>query len=670
MEFLYPQFLYGLAALSIPIIVHLFNFRKAKKIYFSNNLFLKNVKRISSSKLKLKHYLILTARLLFIFFLVITFAQPFFPAKEKGLNNENVLIYLDNSLSMSNEIASDLSAFEAGLNYVDQITDLYPSNTRYALLTNDFAPFSNTLKSKDEAKELITELTLTGITRKLGDINNRLISGYQLSSGGSDIYVISDFQKSTVGDLGTVKLDSGYQFFFVPLQYRETSNVFVDSLFLKNPFLMVNENNELNVVLANHGNADVDEMIVKLFVNDVQSANATVSLKANSTEQIAFPLNFRLEKINECRIAFEEFPVTFDNDFYFTLNLMDRINILEIKNNELNSPIEKVYANKSLFNLLSYSITNLDYSLINTVDLIVLNGLEKINESLLSVLDEFIRGGGELLIVPAENPDLDSYNFLVRNELITLSENRSKLALATPDLNNPFYENIFEESNRQFDMPEARNVLEWNDRVNTLLTYPGGKPFLSGFNHEGGGNIYLLGAPVNENYTNFFKHAIFLPVMYRMAILSKDADNKLYFTLNENVINLKLDSLRKSEIYKLRNENGEVVPSQQQTGNELYLELPKFVLQTGFYDLTVEDDNFTKLAFNQDKNESRLEQYNNEELGSIFSGVTNAAIFNFDDVDSFSKEMKAKHVGQPFWKITLLLALFFLLIEILLIRFL
>ena len=79
MNFLYPQFLFGFLALSIPVIVHLFNFRKTKKIQFSSNLFLQNIKEVSTAKRKLKHYLILASRLLFISFLVLAFAQPFLP---------------------------------------------------------------------------------------------------------------------------------------------------------------------------------------------------------------------------------------------------------------------------------------------------------------------------------------------------------------------------------------------------------------------------------------------------------------------------------------------------------------------------------------------------------------------------------------------------------------
>ena len=59
MNFLFPTFLIGLTAIAIPIIIHLFNFRKYKKVYFTNVQFLKELKQESDSKSKLKEWLIL-----------------------------------------------------------------------------------------------------------------------------------------------------------------------------------------------------------------------------------------------------------------------------------------------------------------------------------------------------------------------------------------------------------------------------------------------------------------------------------------------------------------------------------------------------------------------------------------------------------------------------------
>jgi hypothetical protein len=670
MSFLYPQFLYGLFALAIPIIIHLFNFRKAKKVYFSSNRFLKDIKKKSSSKLKLKHLLILTARLLFIFFLVLAFAQPYFPSKESNAGNEDVYIYLDNSMSMTNITGDNQTAFETGIRFVDKITDLYPSGVRYKLLTNDFAPFSNNLKSRDEIKELLTELRTSGVSREIGEAYNRLHINEERNDRPRDIYIISDFQKSTLGEFPDFEEDTTASINLIPVKFESHANVFVDTIYLGNPFVLANERNELHVRLRNSGGEDIDDMITKLFINGAQSANASIDLPRNGSATLTFPLNFGLDQINECRISFEDFPVTFDNDFYFSINLIDKIRILEIKGANNVTPVGKVFGNEVLFNLASYNANNLEYSLIENSDLVVLNGLVSINMSLANALLTFIEAGGNILIIPAANPDLESYMQL--SPLLTLGKasDLQKQTLRPPDFNNPFYQNIFEEANERFDMPLAANTVSWRSQSGNLLTFANGSPYLSVFSSSG--DIYLLGSPLVDEFTNLHRHALFLPLMYRIGALSKEVNENLYYSLNEPSIAINIDSLSRDAIYKLKKEDGqdEIIPAQMVSGKKLVLEMPKYILNSGFYSLTLNAETKKSLAFNQDQNESLLEQYNIEELKNIFSNTGNIKIFEISGLNDFGKQLEASFQGTPLWRILLLLAMLFLLKEVLLIRFL
>ena len=105
MKFLYPQFLYALGLVAIPIIIHLFNFRKFRTVYFSNVQFLKSVKEKTKSQSQLKHFLILLSRILAITALVLAFAQPYIPVDESSQQAKKyaVSIYIDNSFSMDAE---------------------------------------------------------------------------------------------------------------------------------------------------------------------------------------------------------------------------------------------------------------------------------------------------------------------------------------------------------------------------------------------------------------------------------------------------------------------------------------------------------------------------------------------------------------------------------------
>ena len=667
MSFVYPQFLFGLLALGIPIIIHLFNFRRAKKIYFSSNQFLLNIKKATSTKLKLKHYLILLSRLLFIFFLVITFAQPFIPAKEKNIQSNRAIIYLDNSYSMSNYVAEDMTALEAAISYIHHITDIYPQNTQFLLLTNDFAPFSNTPKSKNEITELITEIQYTGTSRTVDEIFRRM-NGYDFNEKAADIYWLSDFQVSTAGDLSRFTGDTTYNTFLIPLIFRNTLNVYVDSLFLSNPFLIQSEKNELNVVLRNDGDEPVEDLLIKLFINEIQSANGSISINPYSTTPIIFDLNTQLGKFNYGSISFEDFPVTFDNDFYFTLTLSDRVSIIELKETDSITVVQKVYGNQQLFNFRTYNSDNIDYNDILKADLIVLNELHDLEPAIRNVLLNFLEQKGDLFLIPSADLKLSAFTPLGGQLALIPDSLRTLQALDHIDLANPFFSDIFEDNENLFNMPSAKAVLNVSGTNGNIMKWRDGRNFLSFMQSKN--RLYISACPFDQDYTDFQSYAIFVPIMYRLAMLSKKTFNSLYYTLDESIIKISADSIYNESIIKLKSRDKEIVPQARLAGNELILDIPRFELAPSHYDLEVGDIHRGILAFNPGKSESQLEQYTFENLTELCNENSYVKLFNTEGFDIFDKEIKEKYLGIPLWRITLIIALIFLLVEILLIRFL
>ena len=85
MQFLNPLFLIGLSAIAIPIAIHFFNLRRYKKVYFSDISKLEELAEETKRQSRLKHLLILAARIFAIAFLAIAFAQPVIPPKESAL---------------------------------------------------------------------------------------------------------------------------------------------------------------------------------------------------------------------------------------------------------------------------------------------------------------------------------------------------------------------------------------------------------------------------------------------------------------------------------------------------------------------------------------------------------------------------------------------------------
>ncbi len=649
------MFLWALTALAIPIIIHLFNFRKTTRVYFSNIRFLKQVKQETTQKRKLKQYLVLASRLLFILFLVLAFAQPFLPAREQISSQRNSTIYLDNSFSMSAPVEEKIRALDAGVSFVREIVELFPPETRFKLLTNDFAPFSNSFKSGSEIIDQLSQVRLSPISRTMEEITKRI------GEPGSMVFWISDFQKSTMGE--EIVIDSTWQLRLVPVEYEKLSNVFVDSVFLDNPFVIGGEKNSVRVRLRNEGPRTLEGLVTRLTMNGVQAATSSVTLQPNSSVETSFDLAGSLKGYNKAVFSFSDFPVSFDNEFYFTLNYSGKLKVIEIKPDPTVTFIEKVYGNRQLFDFKSYSVKNVDYSLIDDADLVVLNGLNKIESSLNAVLQSF-RSKGSLLVVSGSQPELASYKDLLGISSLTKIEKAEMEELDRPDFRNPFFENVFEEKTSALAMPHAKRLLDWGADRSAILRFKNGLPYLSRFD-----NTFLVASPLEKGTTDFFNNALFVPVMYRIAASGKKAESKPYFYLSSSLVTVTTDSLVGEEPAKLIGSQ-ELVPSQRRLGDRLLFEIPRFSINQGFYYVTHHRDTIDLIAFNLEKKESMLSQFSGEQVKAALGGGNHISIFKASSTETFSNEIKERYLGTPLWKYALILALFFLLAEVLLIRFL
>ncbi len=654
MNFVFPLFLWALSALAIPIIIHLFNFRKTTRIFFSNTKFLQQVRQETTQKRKLKQYLVLGSRLLFLLFLVLAFAQPFLPAREQMAAGREATIYLDNSYSMSSLVGEKTRALEAGIRFTKEIVSLLPPDTRYTLLTNDFAPFSNSLKTKTEILDILTQIRLSPISRTFKEISQRI------GPTRVDEFWVSDFQKSTLGTLDTQSMDTLRALRLVPIRLEGASNVFIDSVYLEDPFVVGGQRNSVNVRLRNIGTKPREGLVLKLTINEVQSGTASVNLESNSSSVAKFDLVQGLKGWNKVVASFTDFPISFDDEFYVTLNFSEKIKVAEVRRD--NAFVEKVFGNSALFSYRAFEPENIDLSVLMQADLVIINNIDNPDASLRDAIRGYQSGPGTVLLIPSDKSDLNSYKSLVSGLTMSKSEATEMVGLDRPDFQNPFFENVFEERSPSMAMPQARPVLAWGTDRSALLTFKDGKPFLSKSR-----NTFLLAAPLSEKYSDFQRHALFVPTMYRIAASGHRVSQKPYYMLSESTVTLQVDSLTGESPVRLVGKL-EVVPAQRRNGDRTILEIPKFSIDPGFYYAMAQRDTLGLVAFDLDKRESLLEQWTGEEVKSMLGGGKNISLFDAASSDSFSNEIKERYLGTALWKYAIVMALMFLLAEVLLIR--
>ena len=195
MQFLNPYLLWGLLALAIPILIHLFHFRRYKKVYFSNTRFLKEVKEIKQSASKLKHLLVLLSRLLAVLFLVFAFAQPYWASEENKAKKkvELVNLFVDNSFSLEAS-GGGVQLFEDAKAMALKTIQSYPDYMKFRVMDQRLKGSDLKILDKETAITRVQELDLVGAVKDLGQVQRRFSSDYL--DEGSSTWVFSDGQKN------------------------------------------------------------------------------------------------------------------------------------------------------------------------------------------------------------------------------------------------------------------------------------------------------------------------------------------------------------------------------------------------------------------------------------------------------------------------------------------
>ena len=203
MSFLFPEFLWAFLVLLIPIIIHLFNFKKYKTLYFSSLNFIKHVDQKTRSTQQLKHILVLLSRVLAFSFLVLAFAQPFFDDGVGSKNSKNtiVCIYIDNSFSMQARGAEGELISEARQK-AQEIIEKSSLDTKFVIGTNAMSGREQHILNKVDALEKIDGITFSPLPKPINQIVNwqsEVLSDVS-EELGSDVtinyFLFSDFQKN------------------------------------------------------------------------------------------------------------------------------------------------------------------------------------------------------------------------------------------------------------------------------------------------------------------------------------------------------------------------------------------------------------------------------------------------------------------------------------------
>jgi hypothetical protein len=678
MSFLYPQFLFALSALAIPVIIHLFNFRRYKKILFTNVRFLANIEQESKSRNRLRQLLLLLLRLLALTCLILAFAQPYFPHKKSMVNpgKNFVAIYVDNSFSMTNA-GSQGDLLQIAKKKAEEAARSYRESDAYQLITNDFELRHRRWANRAEFLQSLNEVNVSPVSRSLNEVYKRVKEGFRTAeSGNKFIYFFTDFQQG-MADLPKIPTDSSIVFNAVPLKAATRNNIYIDSAWFESSVWQVNQANTVITRIVNASESDIQDATITLLLNSKQKALANFNIAAGAKAEVKVNFTISEEGTNNAQLQINDYPITFDDTWYFSFPVAKYLPVLAINGEKHTNGIERVFKAEEAFQFKEIAQGGIDYSSLNENNFIVLNEIEKLSSGLSAASKSYMDNGGNILLIPASlNADAESYN-----QLLGLCEsgrisglNNLQIAVGDIDLKNPFFHNIFDEVPKNINLPEAKKYFKLEttagSRATNLLRFNNGDPFIT-MAPVGKGFLFTCLTPLEPEWGNLANHALFLPMLYKMATYHSSLEKISYTIGKDNYLRVPSGPQEdKEHIYKLKRNNFEVIPPQRSFEDNLNLYVEGLIKEAGFYSLTgiKQEKNISSpfYAFNYDRQESVMKFLDESEIKNQGAHLN----LRFLDVNkaSLTTEIQQIRQGSGLWKLFIILGLAFILAETLLIR--
>lgn len=660
MQLLYPQFLYALSLAAIPVILHLLQLRRYKKVVFSDITFLKQLQEQNKRTHSIREWLILAMRVLAIVMLVLAFARPYIPAEghAKAEPNTWVSFYLDNSLSM--QAGNPESLLDHGRRKIEQVMPAYGNTTRFQLLTNDFEGKHQRLVNKKEFLEMLASVKISPVSRSLQEVQQRQDAlRSSLALGAGHTYWISDFQEGM--DRGLQPRDSSMRLFLLPLASSTVPNVWIDSACFPEPYLKQGTGNKIRCWVRNQSKEDFEDQPLVLKLDGAQRALANITVGAGRRE--VFDLEFSLDDSNQhgFELSITDYPATFDDTWYLTGQAKAKARVLLLTDRNSFPEASKLYGLDPFYALTTQTLAQQDFSDLKSYDAVILFQPTGLPAGAADALKTYAEGGGALMLVPGETLAIQPLAAMLGVTTGNFASVRQEVQQV--EIKDPLLMPAFEKLPENPKLPYFKGLWEMsaigaNTRV--LMRCANDAPALIR-SKSGKGVAFILCGPVDAAHSDLTSNALFVPLLLNLPLQVRNPvpssvtlgrQPVLQFPASGSLRMVTLAKGKFEEKYSCAVNNGiaNVVMDQP---------LP----ESGIYNIKDERNTLSMAAFNYARAESRQGFTSLDQLQELTGGAALA-----DDLGGFAGKLEQELTGTHYWRWCLALALLALLTEAFLLR--
>jgi Aerotolerance regulator N-terminal/von Willebrand factor type A domain len=695
MIFLNPLVLFGLIAASIPVLIHLFNLKKLKRIDFSTLAFLKELQKNKIRRIKIKQLLLLALRVMIILFLVMSFARPTLKGISIGgvtsAAKTTAVFILDNTFSMSvvNNNGSYLN--QAKETIKELLNQLQEGNEAALILT------SNVFEGKVNNDEVKPTSNLANFTKQLDAVdisygssylNDAIVKAAKILSRSQnfnkEIYILSDFQKgriyeqSTLSDLGEI-LNDKVKIYSFNYSGKEVFNIGIDNLKVNTQIFEKDKPVNFSVTITNYSDKPAKNNVVSLFLNNERSAQQSVSLEPGETKILKMESIIKSTGYINVFVEIEDDDIMEDNKRFTSLYIPDEIHvgIFTVDNQDaryINLALTTSGEDKSL-KVNTKNINQISSFDLNQFDVVMIIGFDNLDD--FQKIKSYVNNGGGLFLTPGSQTSLENFNKI--DSVLSLpkpggtvgkiSSANNSVGFENISFNHPVFQNIFSKEKNKIESPDIyyHFKISTGGKGTNIISLVDGSSFLSEYK-IGMGKVFIFNTAPVLSWSNFPLKSIFVPLINKSVfyLASKDRIENEYLagsTVNVDVSDqslpqIKIESPDKSEEYiDMKEQNNPDFISYNKTnlaGNYLIFSGEKII---------------NDFAVNADPMESVTKYITGDEFKDYLNKINfKGHYIKVDKKDDPAKIVLQSRFGSELWKYFLLIALILALIEMIVAR--
>ncbi|MNJ84985.1 hypothetical protein D3C87_24490 [compost metagenome] len=629
MKWVYPEFLFALLVLVIPILIHLFHFRKYKTVYFSSIAFVKSVEQQQKNPRKIKHLLILLARILAFTCLVIAFAQPYFPSSDSNKKDIQLIgVYVDNSFSMS-RIGGQGELLAQAKTLAESIVEKAPRNTQYVLFTNELSGNEKQTLTQVKFVDQVGKINYSPIYRSREEVLsfwNQWIEDAQKEGNIKSkptLVFLSDFQKDK-SNQPTKKFKSIPSVSPLVLNPQNTGNLYIDTLWFETPIQKMGSSQTLSIRVVNSGKEAIESAIVNVQIGKMKR-DLFAELPAFGSDTLQLNYFNQEAGIVNGKVSINDKQMTQDDSFFFNYEVKKNSSVLIINGEDAVNNVGIVYGLDDFYKVKEITTNQASQENPEEYDLIVLNGLNQIPSSLSTSLESYHQELGSILLIPGTNVSPTGWNASLEKLALPTINGIQTVGLSVQKLNikDPFFQGIFEGKPDNISLPAVAKAYRLINNSKTLssslINYQNGSPFF--VKSTGKGASYLFSTSLKQEFSTFTSNQLFSTLLLHVGNLSQ-RQNPYYLIIGSDGSYPLNNAAAGDNPVHLKQGTIDYIPVLFTKNKRSYISVQGLeairILEAGNYNIQQEGKNKGIVSMNYNRLESQTAESTPEEIKTSF----------------------------------------------------